>query len=191
MLLLNVACTVVKLFKLLIMQNTKLQYLIKNYIDWIGLSINDSSDKWDEFRRETANVFEDLHRDVDHWYHGLTGEHLPADSLQPFSPYLNIYMTPKELDYTPIAKPLPGYNWLRVDGFVRQTHETFTIPESLRNRQGKLFLFALGSLLTQNVTLMCHVTGILAKSPHKFIVSTGPQHDKYASHLHQGYLILQ
>jgi len=110
----------------------------------------------------------------------VTGKGLalkPGSVPHPLSKHLNVYMTPKELDFKD-AHPLP-HNWTRVDGFVRTTDDTFEIPESLRGRPGKLVFLSMGSLGCANLELMTRVTAILGKSEHKFIVAKGPLHDKY------------
>ncbi|CAG2123586.1 unnamed protein product, partial [Medioppia subpectinata] len=53
-----------------------------------------------------------------------------------FSPYLNIYGFPLELDYTDI-RPLPP-NWHQFDNLKRTDRDiTFEIPVPLRDRPGK------------------------------------------------------
>ncbi|CAG2173031.1 unnamed protein product, partial [Oppiella nova] len=88
------------------------------------------------------------------------------------SPYANIYMTPKELDYTDV-RPLPD-NFYAFDCFKRSGNEdNFEIPETLKNRSGKLIYLSLGSMGSGNVELMKRLVAILSKSKHRFIVSKG------------------
>ncbi|CAG2179561.1 unnamed protein product, partial [Oppiella nova] len=94
------------------------------------------------------------------------------------SPFANIYMTPKELDYTDI-RPLPD-NFYGFDNFKRSGNEdTFEIPETLKNRSGKLIYLSLGSMGSGNVELMKRLVAILSKSKHRFIVSKGVKHNEY------------
>lgn len=118
-----------------------------------------------------------FHEVVDEWYHKLSGEHLPASDLQPLSPYLNIYITPEELDFKDV-QPL-GEKWIGVNGFVRKTDETIALPDWLIERPGKLILLSLGSLASGHLELMKFLTQALSKSEHKFVVCTGVHHDKY------------
>ncbi len=124
-----------------------------------------------------AGAMGNFHSVVDEWYHSISGEHLPQTGLQPLSPYLNIYVTPEELDFKD-AEPL-GEKWIGVNGFVRRTDETITLPDWLIKRPGKLILLSLGSLASGHLELMKFVTESLSKSEHKFVVSTGINHDKY------------
>lgn len=119
-----------------------------------------------------------FHVVVDEWYYNLSGEHLPASGLQPLSPYLNIYITPEELDFKDAQ--LSGGKWVGVNGFVRTTNETIALPDWLIKKPGKLILLSLGSLASGHLELMQFVTEALSKSEHKFVVSTGVHHDKYS-----------
>ena len=94
------------------------------------------------------------------------------------SPYANFYLQPKELDYTDI-RPLPD-TFHGFDNFKRTGNEdTFEIPESLKNRSGKLIYLSLGSMGSGNVELMKRLVAILSKSKHRFIVSKGVNHNEY------------
>ncbi|CAG2161561.1 unnamed protein product [Oppiella nova] len=94
------------------------------------------------------------------------------------SPFANIYMIPKELDYTDI-RPLPD-NFYGFDCFKRSGNEDkFEVPESLKNRSGKLIYLSLGSMGSGNVELMKRLVAILSKSKHRFIVSKGVKHNEY------------
>ncbi|XP_037051007.1 uncharacterized UDP-glucosyltransferase YdhE-like [Bradysia coprophila] len=146
---------------------------------WSGLSVRGNKSEWQEFRKQVAAVASagNLSALVNEWYHGLCGENLPPSGFQPLSSHLNIYITPEELDFKE-AEPL-GENWIGVNGFVRSTDETITIPDWLIKRPGKLILLSLGSLASGHLELMKFVTEALSKSDHKFVVATGANHDKY------------
>lgn len=103
---------------------------------------------------------------------------LPPLNRFPFadSPFANIYMYPKELDYEELS-PRPD-KWYRFDTLVRSTIETFEISEKLRDLPGKLIYFSLGSLGTIFAELVQQWLDILAKLPHRFIVSGGPSLDQ-------------
>lgn len=148
------------------------------YLKYKGLSIHGNKDDWQEFRQQLPPLMGNFHEVVDEWYYNQSGEHLPASGLQPLSPNLNIYITPKELDFID-AQPL-GDKWIRVDGFVRSTNETISLPDWLIKKPGKLILVSLGSLASGHLELMKYLTESLSKSEHKFVVSTGIHHDKYS-----------
>jgi len=130
-------------------------------------------------------------------------EPLPLDpiSYSYMSEHLNVYMYPEELDYTHIPTPK---GWTRCDSMLRENcaHfkasesgtqdsgeskgnedgravKSFRIPESLQKLPGKLIFLSMGSLASGDVALMKRLVSILAKSPHKFIVSRGPNWQEY------------
>jgi UDP:flavonoid glycosyltransferase YjiC (YdhE family) len=59
---------------------------------------------------------------------------------------------------------------------VRATEETYHDHEGLGRRGGLVYL-SLGSLGSADVDLMQRLVDVLAKTPHRYIVSKGPQHD--------------
>ncbi|XP_054153809.1 NDP-glycosyltransferase YjiC-like [Oppia nitens] len=147
---------------------------------WSGLPIKGNRKEWLDFNGQLEHMYQCLHNTINQWLLSEGAPPLESDSstyLHPRSKHLNIYMYPKELDYQEV-QPLPS-NWRRVDGFVRTTDETFTIPECLRHRPGKLVLLSMGSIGCSHLELMIRLTQILAKSRHRFIVNKGPLHNRY------------
>ena len=93
------------------------------------------------------------------------------------SPYLNVYAYPKELDYRDVAT-LPKH-YFRMDNAIRENDGLVTkIPDEFLARPGKLIYVSLGSWFSGMTSVMVNLISILAKSPHKFIVSKGPNADK-------------
>jgi MGT family glycosyltransferase len=92
------------------------------------------------------------------------------------SPWLNLYLYPEEADYRR-ARPL-GPTWHRLDSCVRGTDADWAEPEGLRHGQ-KLVYLSLGSLGSADVELMRRLVEELAESPHRFVVSKGPQHELF------------
>lgn len=58
--------------------------------------------------------------------------------------------------------------------------EPYPVPEKLKNLPGKLIYFSLGSMASVYRPLMHKMLEILAKLPHRFIISTGMIGDEYA-----------
>jgi hypothetical protein len=130
----------------------------------------------------------------------LTKEHklepLPLDPMSYIydSEHLNVYMCPEELDYSHVPAPK---NWVRCDSILRsnailpsdeQTKQadletkpktSLKLPAEFVNKPGKLIFLSMGSLASGDVPLMKRLVAILAEAPHKFIVSRGPNWDKY------------
>ena len=88
----------------------------------------------------------------------------------------NLYVYPEIADYT-AERPL-GPDWHRLDSSVRETDDEFTVPESLAGGEGALIYFSLGSLGSADVELMRRIIAVLAKTPHRYVVSKGPLHSE-------------
>ncbi|MCJ7832172.1 MAG: glycosyl transferase, partial [Actinobacteria bacterium] len=139
-----------------------------------GLATEDRSG-WLPFRTH----YRDLHRQVQHdfseWCREECGLPLPEPEFMLESPYLNMYIYPRELDY-PRSTPLAP-TWHRIESSVRTTDEDFTLPPELATGDGKLIYLSLGSLGSADVELMQRLIGMLSRSHHRVIVSMGPQHE--------------
>uniref|UniRef100_A0AAN0LH83 UDP-glycosyltransferase n=1 Tax=Polyphagotarsonemus latus TaxID=1204166 RepID=A0AAN0LH83_9ACAR len=89
------------------------------------------------------------------------------------SPYLNISLYPKEIDYNPNLVKLPG-KWLKLDSAIcNPLPEPIVIPEKLKNLPGKLVYVDFGN---QPFIYLYHVKEVLKLLPtlkHRFIVCTG------------------
>ena len=88
------------------------------------------------------------------------------------SPWLNLYSYPAEADYAR-ARPL-GPTWHRLDSTVRETGETWGLPDHLRGSDGALIYLSLGSLGSADVRLMQRLVDVMATTQHRVIVSKGP-----------------
>src|SRR5204863_10041063 len=66
-----------------------------------------------------------------------------------------------------------GPQWQRLDSCVRSIEEPF----EARPGEGALIYVSLGSLGSADVELMNRLVGALAETPHRYVVSKGPQHE--------------
>ena len=130
---------------------------------------------WDEFRRTYREVHEELHEDFSNFCMNVGAPRLPENEFIWESPLLDLYLYPQEADYKR-ARPLAP-TWHRIESCVRGTDESFEIPASVRSGSGKLVYLSLGSLGSADVELMNRLIEVLAGTPHRYIVSKGPQHD--------------
>jgi MGT family glycosyltransferase len=103
---------------------------------------------------------------------------LPYLEFMPRENAANIYVYPEEADYVG-RRPLDD-SWHRIDSSVRLTDEDYVLPEAVADRpEGSALVYvSLGSLGGADVGLMQRIVDALADSPHRFIVSKGPQADK-------------
>ena len=93
-----------------------------------------------------------------------------------------------------LAQPLPlsararllalrcrsGPTWHNLESSVRTTDAAVDVPAGARRRaSGSLIYVSLGSLGSGDVPLMKELVEALAETPHRYVVSKGPQHDEY------------
>ena len=132
---------------------------------------------WDAFREEYRRTHGDMHASFDAFVQERGAPPLPDLEFIHESPWLNLYVYPAEADY-PRSQPLAP-TWHRLESSVRGTDEAFELPDEMARRRGSLVYLSLGSLGSADVDLMKRLVESLAESPHRFIVSKGPQHDQY------------
>jgi MGT family glycosyltransferase len=90
------------------------------------------------------------------------------------SPWLNLYLYPAELDYSR-SRALAG-TWHNLETSVRSTDPPWDPPG---RGDGALIYVSLGSLGSADVPLMERLVDVLARTPHRYVVSKGPQHETY------------
>jgi UDP:flavonoid glycosyltransferase YjiC (YdhE family) len=126
---------------------------------------------WDEFRAEYRRVHEPVWREFDAWVRDQGADPLPELEFIHESPWLDLYLYPEEADY-PRTRPLAPA-WHRLDSCVRATEEAWDPPEG----EGRLLYLSLGSLGAADVELMQRLIDLLGDTPHRVVVSMGPQHE--------------
>ena len=129
--------------------------------------------RWENFRTEYERVHADVWAEFDQFGVEHGAPHLPRLEFIGESPHLNLYVYPQEADYRR-SRPL-AMTWHRLDSCVRQTEPAFEVPRDL-GEDGALVYLSLGSLGSADVELMRRLIEVLAKTPHRYIVSKGPQH---------------
>jgi MGT family glycosyltransferase len=141
-----------------------------------GLPTSDRS-QWETWREEYWRHHADLHAGFDEFVRSSGAPPLPERQFIWESPYLNLYLYPEELDY-PRSRPLAP-TWHRIDSSVRDTEPPFELPEQLRG-EGKLVYVSLGSLGSAEPELMNRLVRLFAATPHRVIISLGPQKGQIA-----------
>jgi len=132
---------------------------------------------WDEFRAEYLRAIADLHGEFSAFSTERGGGLLPDGDFMPESAWLNLYVYPAAVDYDRTT-PLPE-SWRRLGSCVRSLDATFELSDALRDSDGALVYLSLGSLGSADVDLMKRLVEVLSRSPHRFVVSRGPQHAAY------------
>lgn len=144
-----------------------------------GLPAGDDS-AWSAFRDEYERTHRAMWTDFNDFVVSCGAEPLPDLDFMPVSKNANLYVYPEEADYTD-RRPLDE-TWHRLDSSVRSTDEPFELPDAVANRpEGSALIYlSLGSLGSADVDLMKRLVDVLGRTPHRFIVSKGPQHAEYA-----------
>ena len=140
-----------------------------------GLSLADRAG-WDEFRAEYGRVIGDMQAGFSDYCVARGAPPLPDGEFIHESSWLNLYLYPRELDY-PRPRPL-GPTWHNLEASVRTSDPPWTPPPGLAG-EGALVYVSLGSLGSGDVALMRRLVEALARTPHRYVVSKGPQHDQY------------
>lgn len=143
-----------------------------------GLPADDRSE-WGVFAAEYDRTHRAMWADFDHWVREQGARPLPDLEFMHAAKTLNLYVYPEAADYTD-RRPLDG-TWPRLDSSVRATDGAFEVPEAmaLRPAGSALIYLSLGSLGSADVSLMKRLVAVLADTPHRYIVSKGPQHADY------------
>jgi len=140
---------------------------------------HDDPGPWPAFDAEYRKTHFEMWSAFNEWVQQQGAPALPELEFIHESEHANLYVFPEEADYVD-ARPLNS-TWTRMDSSVRETDDDFDIPEWLHDRPegSSLIYLSLGSLGSADVDLMKRLVDVLGKTPHRYIVSKGPQHDQY------------
>jgi UDP:flavonoid glycosyltransferase YjiC (YdhE family) len=148
---------------------------------------------WDEFRARYRELHEPLWREFSTFCEERGAPQLPELELIHESPFLDLYLYPAELDYE--RSQALGPQWHRLDSCVRSVDDAWEPPGGVGSTEpprsggagfagagsgkddGALIYVSLGSLGSADVELMNRLVGTLAETPHRYVVSKGPQHE--------------
>jgi MGT family glycosyltransferase len=144
-----------------------------------GLPTDDRSE-WEAFREEYDRTHRPTWEDFDAWCRDHGTAPLPELEFEHASPVLNLYVYPQVADYTD-RRPLDPARWRRLDSSVRATDAAFDLPDVVADRPAgsALIYLSLGSLGSADVSLMRRLVVVLGDTPHRYIVSKGPQHAEF------------
>ncbi|MFL6179509.1 MAG: glycosyltransferase, partial [Actinomycetes bacterium] len=143
-----------------------------------GLPADDDS-QWEAFRAEYERTHREMWTSFNEFVVKAGADPLPDLDFMPESAHANLYVFPQEADYVE-QRPL-GETWHRIDSSVRSTDEPFDLPKELAERPAgsRLIYLSLGSLGSADVDRMKRLVEVLSRTPHRYIVSKGPQHAEY------------
>jgi MGT family glycosyltransferase len=126
---------------------------------------------WDDFRSRYRELHESLQSEFSAFCEQRGAPPLPELEFIHESPFLNLYLYPAEVDYRR-SRPL-GERWRQLDSCVRSVDAQWEPPPG----EGALVYVSLGSLGSADVELMNRLVGALGETPHRYVVSKGPQHE--------------
>jgi MGT family glycosyltransferase len=138
-----------------------------------GYAIDDRSG-WNEFRDEYRRRVGQMQEDFSEFCVEQGAPRLPELEFIDESPWLNLYLYPAELDY-PRSRALPA-TWHNLETSVRSTDAPWQPPGG---ESGRLIYVSLGSLGSADLALMERLVDVLSRTPHRYVVSKGPQHEAY------------
>jgi MGT family glycosyltransferase len=126
---------------------------------------------WEEYWAEFRRTHADMHASFDQFCRERGAPGLDDLEFIHESPDANLYLYPDEADY---ARAHPLTNWTNLQTSVRTTDAAYEIEPG----DGALVYLSLGSLASADVELMQGLVDTLGRTPHRYIVSKGPQHDQ-------------
>jgi MGT family glycosyltransferase len=129
---------------------------------------------WHEFTGEYGQQVGAMQAEFSEFCVSRGAPALPSMQFMHESPWLNLYLYPRELDYPRREALAP--TWHNLETSVRGTDPTWEPPE---RTSSALIYVSLGSLGSADVALMQRLVDVLSRTPHRYIVSKGPQHDSY------------
>jgi MGT family glycosyltransferase len=135
-----------------------------------GYPVDDPSG-WDEFRARYRELHEPLQREFSDFCVERGAPPLPGIEFIHESPFLNLYLYPRDADY---QRPQALDPWERLGSCVREATGSYDLPADDR----RTIYLSLGSLGSADVGLMQGLIDTLAETEHRVVVSMGPQHEK-------------
>jgi MGT family glycosyltransferase len=141
-----------------------------------GLPLADTSD-WAPFRAEYRRANDAIQREFSEFCASRGAPPLSDGEFIHESEWLNLYLYPGEIDYAR-SRPLAP-TWHNLQASVRTTDDAWGVPPELAEGDGALIYVSLGSLGSGDLELMRRLVEALGDTPHRYVVSKGPQHDQY------------
>ncbi len=142
-----------------------------------GLATGDRT-RWPDFAAEYERRVGPLQRDFSTWCAERGAGPLPGLDMIHESRWLNLELFPDELAYARRTPRAP--TWHTLQTCVRATDAEWTGPTTDDGSAERALVYlSLGSLGSADVDLMRELVALLADTPHRYVVSTGPRHDEY------------
>ena len=141
-----------------------------------GLPSDDRSD-WAGFAAEYERQVGPLQREFSAWCVQRGAPPLPGIDMIHESAWLNLALYPDELGYA--RHDPPAATWHTLQTCVRATDAPWPGWPGPEADGRPLVYLSLGSLGSADLELMQRLVALLADTPYRYVVSTGPRHDEY------------
>ena len=143
---------------------------------YTGLPLDDPSE-WETYRDEYRRAIDEMQGGFSEFCVERGAPPLPPGEMIHESPWLNLYLYPREVDYPRSMRLAP--TWHNLESSVRTTDADWSVPPEIADRESSLVYVSLGSLGSGDVPLMKELVAALAETPQRYVVSKGPQHSEY------------
>ncbi|XP_074602622.1 uncharacterized protein LOC141856246 [Brevipalpus obovatus] len=138
----------------------------------LGLGIGDDPAESEEYRKKRRELLKEERKDYVKWL-ASKGHIIDENTVVEFSPYLNVYSYPADMDYSEYG-PVPE-GWFRLDHMIRPVNDSpIGLDEQLlMQTQTKKIFFSLGSVGCGDISVFKKFISFMSNSKHSFIVSVG------------------
>ncbi len=143
---------------------------------YTGLPLADRGE-WGSYREEYLRAIAEMQAGFSEFCVERGAPPLTEGEMIHASDWLNLTIYPEEIDY-PRSIPL-GPTWHNLESSVRTTDADWEPTPEFAEGEGALIYVSLGSLGSGDVPLMETLVAALAETPHRYVVSKGPQHAEY------------
>ncbi len=133
---------------------------------------------FERYRAEFEKEIKPIHDDFMNFLAECDAGPLPFPEFVLPSPYLNLLLYPKPLQFKR-RTPLDPDKFVYLDGCIRREEEEYEVPEFKANNDKPLIYFSYGSLGVADVDLIKRIIGVLADAPYRVLVNVGDYLDQY------------
>jgi len=133
---------------------------------------------FERYRARFEEMVKPVHDDFMDFIESCGHERLEFPEFVLPSPYLNLLLYPKPLQYSR-RHPLDPEKFIYLDGCVRTESEDYEVPTFSKNDDAPLIYFSFGSLGVADVDLIKRMIGVLGRSPYRVLANVGEYIDQY------------
>ncbi len=135
---------------------------------------------FERYERRFAQVIRPVHDDFMDFLASCGCEPLPFPQFVLPSPYLNLLLYPRPLQFRR-RHPLDPGRFVHLDGCVRQESEPYQLPRFPGREDQPLVYLSFGSLGVADVDLIQRMLEVLGRAPYRVLVNVGAYLDRYGA----------